>query len=117
MLEVVGYVSQALQVLDVRAVLEGLGGLAVDDRDLAGLGHALTRSLDHGLVDSLLDDLVAHVVRAIDIEPLLVETEPDRERSVLDQDQVRGLERHRKLITKLMSADGDSARQHELPQT
>ena len=37
----------------------------------------------------------ADVVGAVDVEPLLVEPEPDRERRVLDEDQVRRLERDR----------------------
>src|SRR5262245_41325103 len=36
-----GEVAQALEVLDVPTVLAALGALAVDDRDLAGLGYAV----------------------------------------------------------------------------
>src|SRR3989442_689744 len=42
-------------------------------------------ALDHGFVDALLDDLVADVVRAVDVETLLVETEADGARRVLHQ--------------------------------
>src|SRR6266542_2828702 len=92
-----------------------LAALTVDDGDLPGLGYALGRTLDDRLVDSLLDDLVADVVGAVDVEALLVEAKPDRERSVLDEDQVCRLERHRQAVAELMGADRDPAREHELP--
>src|SRR6266542_7007924 len=115
LLDVSGEIAEALQVLDVTPVLLRLAGLTVDDGDLPGLGYALGRTLDDRLVDSLLDDLVADVVGAVDVEALLVEAKPDRERSVLDEDQVCRLERHRQAIEELMGADRDPAREHELP--
>jgi hypothetical protein len=86
-----GQIAEALQELDVRPVLQRLGGLIVDDRYLPRLRHALARPLHHRLVDPLLDDLVPDVVRAVHVEPLLVEAEPDREGGVLDEDEVRTL--------------------------
>src|SRR5437879_3252942 len=85
LISIAGQVGQALQVLDVPAVLAALWALAVDDCDLAGLGYAVRSALDHGFVDALLDDLVADVVRAVDVETLLVETEADGARRVLHQ--------------------------------
>src|SRR3989441_1798914 len=115
-LDLPAQVAEVLEVLDVAAVLQRLAGLSVDDRDLTGLGHALGRALDHRLVDPLLDDLVADVVSAIHVEALLVETEPDRERGVLDEDQVRRLKRHREVLRELVRPRGDAAHDHELPE-
>src|SRR5690349_19045531 len=70
-LEVLGLtadVTQVAQVLEVTAVLRGLGGVAVHDGELAGLGHALRGALDEGLVDPLPHDLVADVVGAVNVE-------------------------------------------------
>jgi hypothetical protein len=50
--------------------------------NLAGLGHALGRPLDDGLVDTLLDNLISDVIRAVDVESLFVETKSDRERRI-----------------------------------
>ena len=112
-----GQVAETLQILDVRAVLQRLAGLAVDEGHLPGLGDALGRPLDQRLVDSLLHDLVPDVVGPVDVEPLLVEPEPDRQRRVLDQDQVRRLEWDREAVAQLMRATRHPARDHELPQT
>src|SRR2546422_7187834 len=116
LLHLAGQVTQALQVLDVPAVLAALGALAVDDCDLAGLGYAVGSAFNHGFVDALLDDLVADVVRAVDVEALLVETEADGARRVLHQNQVGGLERHGQPVAELVGAHGDAAREHELPE-
>src|SRR5882724_5060094 len=93
-----------------------LAGLAVDDGELARLGHALGRALDQRLVDPLLHDLVADVVGAVHVEALLVEAEADRHRRVLHQHEVRGLQRHRQLRTQPIGARGDAAHDHELPE-
>src|SRR5262252_4033570 len=85
-LDLAGERAEALQILDVAAVFLRLGVLAVDDGDLPGLGHPLGRAVHDRLVDSLLDDFVADVVGAIDVEALLVETKADRERRVLHED-------------------------------
>ena len=106
-----------LEVLDVAAVLLGLGRLRVDDGDAARLGHPLARAPDQRLVDPLLHDLVADVVGAVHVEALLVEAEADRERRVLDQDQVRRLERHRQPVAELVGAERDPAGDHELPES
>src|SRR5262249_16226464 len=90
-LDLRGERAKALEEFDVPPVLLGFGVLAVDDRDLAGLGQAVGSALHDRLVDPLLEDLVADIVGAIDIEALLVEAKPDRERGVLDEDQVRRL--------------------------
>src|SRR5215467_5371190 len=92
LLHLAGQVAQALQVLDVPAVLAALRALAVDDCDLAGLGYAVRGAFHHGFVDALLDDLIADVVRAVDVEALLVETEADRARRVLYQNEMGSLE-------------------------
>src|ERR1700730_15745733 len=89
-----GQITKALKIFDVRPVFQRLAGLAVDDGHFPGLRHALGRPLDNRLVDSLLDDLVPDVIRAIDVEPLFVEAKPDREGGVLDEDQVRRVEQH-----------------------
>src|SRR4029453_623794 len=111
-----GQVAQALQILDVPAVLAALWALAVDDCDLAGLGYAVRSAFDHGFVNALLDDLVADVVRAVDVEALLVETEADGPRRVLHQNQVGGLERRGQPVAELMGAQGDAACEYELPE-
>src|SRR5262245_38074944 len=103
------------QIFEVAAVFGGLGGVSVDDRQLAGLCDALGLALDQGLVDPLLDDLVPDVVRAVDVEPLLVEAEAYRQRRVLDEHQVRGLERHRQLGGEAVGTCSDAARDHQLP--
>src|SRR4029453_13929095 len=72
-------IAEALQVLDVRPVLQRLGGLVVDDGHSSRLRHTLTRRLPPPLADALLDDLVPDVVSAVHVEPLFVEAEPDRE--------------------------------------
>src|SRR5437667_10802052 len=115
-LHLAGQVAEVLEVLDVAAVLVGLGALGIDDGDLPGLRHALARALDQCLVDPLLDDLVADVVGAIHVESLFVEPEPDRERRVLDEDEVGRLERHRELVTQLVGPQRDTAGDHELPE-
>src|SRR5439155_3134804 len=109
-----GQIAEALQVLDVRPVLQRLGGLIVDDGHLPRLRHALARPLHHRLVDPLLDDLVPDVVRAVHVEPLLVEAEPDRQGGMLDENQVRGLERNRQKIAQPVGTDRDPAGQHKL---
>src|SRR5439155_20138125 len=115
-LDLAGEVAEVLEVFDVAAVLIGLGALGIDDGDLPGLRHALVRALDQCLVDPLLHDLVADVVGAIHVEPLFVEPEPDRERRVLDQDEMGRLERHRELVSQLVGPQRDAAGDHELPE-
>ena len=88
-------IAQVLQVLDIGAILGRLVGLGVNDGDFAGLGYALARTPHQGFVDPLLDDLVPDVVSAIHIEALLVETETDRQRRVLYEDQMCSLQRQR----------------------
>src|SRR5262249_60260741 len=115
-LDLAAYVAEVAQVLDVAAILLRLGRLSVDDGDPARLGHALGRALDQRLVDPLLDDLVADVVCAVDVEALLVEAEPDRQRRVLDEHEVGGLERQWQLGAEPGGPRGDAAHDHELPQ-
>ena len=115
-LDLARQVAQVLEVLDVAAVLLRLAELGVDDRDLAGLGDAIARALDQRLVDPLLHDLVPDVVGAVHVEALLVEAEADRERRVLDEHQVRRLERHREPVAQLVGPERHAARDHELPE-
>jgi hypothetical protein len=82
-LDVASQIAKALKVFDVSPVLQGFAGLAVDDGNLAGLGHALGRPLDDGLVNTLLDNLISDVIRAVDVESLFVETKSDRERRIV----------------------------------
>src|ERR687888_309826 len=86
-------IAEVMEVLEVAAVLQRLRRVRVDDRDPSRLRHALARALDERLVDALLDDLVAHVVGAVHVEALLVRPESDRQRRVLDEHEVRDLER------------------------
>src|SRR5438552_8790572 len=83
--DLAAHVTEMAQVLQVAPVLGGLPRLAVDDRELDRLGHALGGALDQRLVDPLLHDLVADVVGAVHVEALLVEAEADRHRSVLHE--------------------------------
>ena len=115
-LQVAREVAELLQVLDVVAPLAGLARVGVHEGDLRRLGEALGGAADHRLVDPLLDDLVADVVRAVHVEAFLVEPEPDRERRVLDEDQVRHLERHRQAFLQPIGPDRDAAGDHELPE-
>src|SRR5215831_12894179 len=115
-LDVTSQIAEALQVFDVPAVFQRLRGLRVDDGYLPGLSHALGRSLHDRLVDALLDDLVPDVVGAVDVEPLLVESKTDRERGMLDENQVCRFERHGKVIPKFRGAHCEPARDHQLPQ-
>src|SRR5437867_6982406 len=117
LLDLAGDVAEVTQVLEIAAILLGLGRLAVHDGDLARLGHALGRALDQRLVDPLLHDLVADVVGAVDVEALLVEAEADRERRVLHEHQVRRLERQRQLGAEPVGTRRDAAHDHELPET
>src|SRR5947209_10925080 len=49
LLDLAGDVAEVTQVLEIAAILLGLGRLAVHDGDLARLGHALGRALDQRL--------------------------------------------------------------------
>ena len=110
------HVTRGRQVVEVRAILLGLHGLGVHDGDPAGLGHPLARAPDHRLVDALLDDLVAHVVGAVDVEALLVEAEANGQGRVVGQDQVRGLQGQGQAPPEDLGLPGDTAGDQELPE-
>ena len=70
---------------------------------------------DAGLVDPLLDDLVADVVRPVYVEALLVDAEADRERLMLDEDQVGRFEGNGHVGLGAGELPLDPAGRHELP--
>src|SRR5215470_13781771 len=116
LLNLTSQIAEALQVVEIHPVLLRLGGLGVDDGDLPGLCHALGGPVDDRLVDALLDDLVPDVVGPVDVEPLLVEPETDREGRVLDENEVGRLERHGEVIPELSGSHREPAGHHQLPE-
>src|SRR5215469_7289896 len=116
LLNLTSQIAEALQVVEIHPVLLRLGGLGVDDGDLPGLCHALGGPVDDRLVDALLDDLVPDVVGPVDVEALLVEPETDRERSMLDENEMGRLERHREVIPELSGSHREPTGDHQLPE-
>src|SRR5215470_3780751 len=96
LLNLTSQIAEALQVVEIHPVLLRLGGLGVDDGDLPGLCHALGGP--------------------VDVEPLLVEPETDREGRMLDENEVGRLERHGEVIPELSSSHREPAGHHQLPE-
>ncbi len=94
-LDLVLKVAGSLQIIDIFQVFGAFLPLGIDNGNLARVGQPLRGIFDAGLVNALLNDLVADVIRPLDLEAPFIRAEADGQGRILGQDEVRSLQGHR----------------------
>jgi hypothetical protein len=76
-------IPRSLQVINIFQVFRPLLPLGIDNGDLARVGQTFGGVFNAGLVDALLDDLMADVIGPLDLEAPLIRAEADGQGRIL----------------------------------